>query len=243
MMKIGLISDIHANYQALKAVLEALAEENCIKIICCGDIIGYGPEPRACLETVREGEIPCVRGNHDEMMLAISQAADLRKDVRESLQWTHAQLSAEEREWLGKLPMSVDYPGFTVVHSSNVLYPPWLYAIDVKSVMANFLFQTRMLTFNGHSHVPMLASHQRGDRPRLNRLSDTVLSSRCRYLLNVGSVGQPRDRDPRASYVVYDTAASEVKLRRIEYDIGVTQSAIRAAGLPEKLSLRLEQGL
>lgn len=241
-MKIGFISDIHANFKALQAVLAALAEEDCVKILCCGDIVGYGPAPKTCLEIIREGNIPCVRGNHDDMMLSISQAADLRKDVRESLQWTHAQLSTDEREWLGTLPMFRDYPPFSIVHSSNVLSPPWLYAIDVKGVMANFLFQRRQVTFNGHSHVPMLATHERGQRPLINRFSKAVLAHQYRYLLNVGSVGQPRDRDPRASYAVYDTTDGAVYLRRVEYDIAATQAAIRTAGLPEKLATRLEQG-
>jgi len=241
-MKLGLISDIHGNYEALREVLKALEQEECVKILCCGDIVGYGPSPVACVETVQEKRIASVRGNHDALMMASDKAADLRWDVKESIEWTYQQLSEEQREWLGKLPKVQEYGGIEVIHSSHVLKPEWLYVLDEKSAMANFLFQGHSISFNGHTHVPMLALHKYGFRPKLFPFSNTALPPHHRCLVNVGSVGQPRDRNPEAAYGVFDTRSREIQIKRVPYNISRTQQNMRKAGLPERLIKRLEEG-
>ncbi len=241
-MKIGIISDIHANLAALQAVLEVLDREGCIKILCSGDIVGYGPQPRECLELVRERGILCVRGNHDDMMVSSARFKKLRDDVRNATQWTRTQLTDEQRRWLGSLPISLHYGGLELVHASHVLRPEWQYVIDHRSMAANFIFQSAPLAFNGHSHVPLLTLHKHGERPRMVELRDMQLPPHYRYMINVGSVGQPRDRNPMASFATYETRDRRVKPWRVRYDIDATQACIRAAGLPESLALRLAEG-
>ena len=241
-MKIGIVSDIHSNLAAFQAVLRTLEDENCLKIVCAGDIVGYGPSPAQCLEIIREKRIPCVRGNHDHMMCSDSRLARLRPHVREAVLWSREQLTAEDRQWLAGLPRVLQYAGFELVHSSHVLRPEWHYVIDRRSAAANFLFQTSSICFNGHSHVPLLALHRDGSRPRLVELGNIKLPRGYRFLINVGSVGQPRDRNPMAACATFETREKEVRLLRVRYDVEDTQKKIRKAGLPEHLAARLEAG-
>lgn len=241
-MKIALISDIHANLGALEAVLAKLDELDCIKILCGGDVVGYGPNPRECLALVRSRGIGCVRGNHDDMMSNTARVQKLRPDVRDALVWTREQLAAEEIEWLARLPRSLQYGGLELVHASHVIEPEWHYVIDRRSIAANFLFQTAPLAFNGHSHVPLIALHRAGERPRMVELKNLELPPGYRYMINVGSVGQPRDRNPMAAFVTYETKNRKVELHRVRYDVAATQAGIRAAGLPDSLATRLAEG-
>ena len=142
-MKIGIISDIHGNLAALRAALAVLDEAKCVKILCGGDIVGYGASPLECIELIRERRILSVRGNHDDLMLHDEGREEtLRPEVRDAIQWTRETLPAEAREWVANLPMSMTYAGVEVVHASHVLKPVWHYVLDVQSVMGNFVFQT-----------------------------------------------------------------------------------------------------
>jgi diadenosine tetraphosphatase ApaH/serine/threonine PP2A family protein phosphatase len=241
-MKIALISDIHANLPALQAVLGAIDELDCVRILCGGDLVGYGPHPCECVELVRERKISCVRGNHDHMMLHTGRVAKLRPDVRDSLEWTREQLGGETIQWLGQLPRSMTYGGVEIVHASHVIRPEWQYVIDRRSVTLNFLFQGCPLAFNGHSHVPLVALHRPGERARMVELGEKCLPPGYRYMVNVGSVGQPRDRNPMAAFVTFETRDRRVVLHRVKYDVGKTQRDIAAADLPESLGLRLSEG-
>lgn len=241
-MKIALISDIHANFPALEAVLAAIDQMDCVKILCGGDIVGYGPHPRECLAAIRERGISCVRGNHDDMMLNTARLPKLRPDVRDALVWTRDQLDQESRNWLGKLPRRLRYGGVEVIHASHVIRPEWHYVIDRRSVAANFLFQSAPLSFNGHSHVPLLAIHRHGERARMVELHNVKLPSGYHYMVNVGSVGQPRDRNPMAAFVTFETRDRRVELHRARYDVALTQAAISEMGLPQSLAARLSEG-
>ena len=241
-MKIALISDIHGNLAALRAVLAEIDEEQCVKTLCCGDIVGYGPYPRECLALIRKRGIACVRGNHDDMMGDHERVQKMRPDVRESLSWTRDQLTAEDVEWLANLPRTIKYGGFELVHASNVIFPRWHYVIDRLSVTDSFLFQPGPLVFSGHSHVPILAAHRMGERPRMVELKNMPLPSGYRFMVNVGSVGQPRDRNPKASFVTFETRDKRLRVHRVAYDISATQSAMVRARLPQSLVLRLSEG-
>ncbi|MDT8391527.1 MAG: metallophosphoesterase family protein [Lentisphaeria bacterium] len=241
-MKIALISDIHANLAALEAVLARIAMEDCVKTLCCGDIVGYGPYPRECLALIQKSGIACVLGNHDDMMRKPDRVQKMRPDVRDALNWTREQLTDEEIQWLGRLPRTMKYGGFELVHASNVISPRWHYVIDRRSVTASFLFQNGPLVFNGHSHVPILAAHRTGERPRMVELKDMTLPAGYRFMVNVGSVGQPRDRNPKASFVTFETRDRSLRIHRVAYDISATQSAMVKAGLPRSLILRLSEG-
>lgn len=241
-MKIAIISDVHANLTAFRAVLKALDEEGVVKILCAGDLVGYGAYPQECAELARERGIVCVRGNHDDMVAHSGREIMLRAEVRQAIRWTREQLSADMVEWLGNLPMQAQYAGLEVVHASHVFRPEWHYVMDQRSISANFLFQTTSLAFNGHTHLPLVGIHTRGQRPRMVMFREFSLPKDNRYLINVGSVGQPRDRNPDAAFVTFETRDRRVKLHRVAYDVCAAQQAIREAGLPTFFAERLADG-
>ncbi len=241
-MKIGIISDIHANLPALQAVLARLDQEDCVKILCCGDVVGYGGNPRECVDLVRQRNLLCVRGNHDHMAAYPGREALMRADVRRVIQWTRETLDKEAFDWLAELPMEVNYAGINVVHSSHVFRPEWHYVVDERSICANFLFQSCATAFNGHTHLPLVAIHNRGSRPRLIMLRDFDLPRDDRCMINVGSVGQPRDRHPQAACAVFETRTRRVSLFRVDYDVALAQKAIRNADLPAFFAERLGEG-
>lgn len=241
-MKIALISDIHANLAALRAVLDRVDKEDCVKTLCCGDIVGYGPFPRECVALIREKGIACVRGNHDDMMGNPERIQKMRPDVQDSLNWTREQVKDEDIQWLVGLPRTMKYGGFELVHASNVIYPKWHYVIDRRSAIGSFLFQDSSLVFNGHSHVPILTAHRVGERPRMLELKNMNLPAGYRFMVNVGSVGQPRDRNPGACFVTFETRDKSLQVHRVPYDISSTQSAMARARLPQSLVLRLSEG-
>ncbi len=241
-MKIGVISDIHGNLQAFEAVLAALQTENVGRILCAGDVVGYGANPLKCIELVRRHRIICVRGNHDDMVAHDGREKKLRPDVRQTIAWTRDRLPDEAIDWLGKLPMQTQYAGIEILHASHVFRPQWQYVLDKCSLIANFLFQRGAIAFNGHTHVPFVGIHNRGAEPRLARIQDFKLPEKSRYLINVGSVGQPRDRNPEACYATFDTRERHLRLHRVKYDIDTAAQAIRAAALPEFFATRLEVG-
>lgn len=241
-MKIGIISDVHGNLPALEAVLNALEKEDCIRILCGGDLVGYGAYPNECVDMIRERSITCIRGNHDDMMMHVGRESRLRPEVRESIRWTRSQLSAEKRRWLGSLPRSLHCAGVDLVHASHLLKPRWHYVMDMRSVLANFVFQHATISFNGHTHLPLLALHRHGQKPKMLMLRNMALPPHHRYLINVGSVGQPRDNNPDAAFVTFETRTREVAIHRVDYDVDAAQKGIRDAGLPERFAERLGQG-
>ena len=243
MTKVGFLSDIHANYAALQSVLSKLDDEMCDVTICLGDIVGYGPSPVECLHAIREREIPCVLGNHDQYatMLLNSRMEKLRDDVKVSIEWTQTQLSMDDLKWLSQRPMRMAAEDFSVVHGA--FGPrPWIYCANEKSLIQNFAHQDVPLGFCGHSHVPLIALDRGEMAPVLDYLQTMAIPDAPNVMVNVGSVGQPRDRDPRAACVTYVLETREVHLLRVPYDIADTQARIRAAGLPEAFAARLEQG-
>ncbi len=241
-MKIGVVSDIHGNLPALQAVVAKLQEARCALVLCAGDVVGYGAQPSQCIEIVRELGMICVIGNHDHMVAYPGREQLMRKEVRIAIEWSRANLTKEEIQWLGQLPREASYAGFNLVHASHVFRPEWHYVLDERSLCANFLFQTSPLAFNGHTHLPAVAVHCRGRRPLLMRLQEFDLPHEGRCLVNVGSVGQPRDRRPQAAFAVYDTHSRHLSLGRADYDIAAAQRVIREAGLPAFFADRLALG-
>jgi len=242
-MKYGIFGDIHANLAALQAVLDVLRQAGCDQLICTGDIVGYGPSPAECLRLIREQKIPCVFGNHDEYVTELfgPSLEKLGADVKSSIQWSQNQLSMEELKWLAQLPRHLEYDGFSVVHGA--LGPnPWMYIVNRENLHEHFTHQTKPLAFNGHTHLPLLGYQREGTPPVMDFLKTTTLPDAPRVLVNSGSVGQPRDRDPRAACCIYDTEKKSVQPVRVPYDIAATQALIRAAKLPERYALRIAAG-
>lgn len=243
MTKVGFLSDIHANYAALQAVLSKLDDETCDVLICLGDIVGYGPSPADCVRAVREREIPTVLGNHDQYvtLLLNPRLEKLREDVKVSIEWTQSQLSMDDLKWLAQRPMRIDAEDFSVVHGA--FGPkPWIYCANEKSLIHNFTYQDVPIGFCGHSHVPIMALDRGELAPALDYLHTMPLPEAPKAMVNVGSVGQPRDRDPRACCVIYELETRKVTLFRVPYDVEDTQARIRSAGLPDAFAERLSQG-
>jgi len=243
MTKIGFISDIHGNVEALQAVLAKLDQLGCDKIFSLGDIVGYGANPSECIKIIRERGLPAVMGNHDEYVTLLMDPGveKLREEIQQAIYWTQNNLSMDELRWLANLPMRIETDDFTVLHASFHTIR-WAYCLDEATFAANFKQQNVYLAFCGHSHSPLLGMEVPNETPYVDYIRKTVLKPGLKYMINVGSVGQPRDRDPRACAVIYDLESNELELLRIEYDIAAAQAKIRAAGLPEKFAIRLQEG-
>ncbi len=238
--KYAILGDIHSNWEALTAVLADAESHGVDTYVCVGDIVGYNANPAECLEKIRSLCVAVVRGNHDHYVSHDECLEDFHPLAANVIDWTRRQLSREQIQYLKNLRLSRMVDGFTIVHSTLDMPEKWGYVIDALDADANFNYQTSSVCFHGHTHVPVVFERQ----GRVVRSSfttfNTTLGRKC--FINTGSVGQPRDGDTRASYVIYEPSARRVDLRRVEYDIATTQRKIIEAGLPERLARRLEQG-
>lgn len=239
-MRFAIFGDIHANLHALETVLADANEQLATHYVCIGDVVGYNAFPSECLDIVRKLDCPVVKGNHDEQASMITDNENFNPLAEEAMAWTRNQLSAEDRNWLRDLRLQRQVRDFTIVHATLDTPHKWSYIFNQLEAAASFSYQHTTVCFFGHTHAPK--AYIRDGSVRSEPLDILSLQHGKRYLINVGSVGQPRDGDPRASYVLYDTNTQEIELRRLDYDIAGAQQAIRDAGLPVKLAERLAFG-
>ena len=239
-MRIALFGDIHANLEALEAVLEDASQQGVTDYVCMGDIVGYNADPAACLEKVRSMDCPTVKGNHDEDASGNHSLDSMNPVAAAALEWTRQQLSEEQRQWLTKLRMVRQVSDFTVVHSTLDQPAHWNYVTNRFDAMSNFSYQFTQLCFHGHTHVPRV--YVKTDKVQEVAAESVVIEPGAKYFINVGSVGQPRDGDWRACYAIFDLENNSVVFRRVEYDIAKTQEKIIAAGLPPMLAERIREG-
>lgn len=239
-MKFAIFGDIHANLEALQTVLWDAQEQGCANYVCLGDIVGYGANPVECLETIRQMGCPVVRGNHDEGAAGETTLEELNPLAQAALLWTRSELSTEQRKWLADLKLVRQVRDFTIVHATLDSPGSWGYVTNRFDAMASFSYQFTQVCFYGHTHVPRI--FEKDDSVRAARGNDVQLQRGVKYFVNVGSVGQPRDGDWRASYAIFDVQEQTVTIRRLEYDIQTTQEKILAAGLPSLLAERLSLG-
>jgi predicted phosphodiesterase len=240
-MRIAVLSDIHSNLAALEAVLASIGSVDAIWQL--GDVVGYGPDPNAVVARLREAGAIGVRGNHDAAAVGDLAIEDFNADGRLAMEWTRANLSHEARAYLAALPEVLVPDGFdfTLAHGSP-RDPIWEYMLTTWEARENLAAFETTYCLVGHTHVPLVLRQKR----RMERLSAgpesrLELDGR-RAFLNPGSVGQPRDGVPTASYMVLDTAAGHATWHRVQYDIEATQAAMRDAGLPPRLARRLSFG-
>jgi predicted phosphodiesterase len=239
-MKYAILGDIHANLEALQAVLKDAEEQRVTHYACTGDVIGYNADPKACLQLIRSLKCTVVQGNHD-YYAACNESMELFTPMaQKSICWTRKQLSPFDRKYLRQLPMIVDIESFTIVHSSLNNPHRWNYIFKRKAADANFRNQFNQVCFFGHTHVPLAFVH--GKTTDKGFYETLHVRPGLQYLVNVGSVGQPRDQNPKAAYVIYDIAEQTISMRRVKYDIEATQKKIRGAGLPFRNALRLASG-
>jgi predicted phosphodiesterase len=239
-MRYAILADIHANLEAFQTVMEDTRQQKCTHYACLGDVVGYGANPKECLDMVRGMNIPVVKGNHDEYCSTDDHLEGFNPHAAEAVIWTRNQLTAEERTWLRELKYSRMVGNFTIVHATLDAPQRWGYVFDKLAAAASFPYQNTQICFFGHTHVPV--AFMRDTAVRGGTYSKFKVDPSKKYFVNVGAVGQPRDNNPRAGYVVYDSDAGTIELRRLDYDIATTQQKIRDAGLPERLAERLEFG-
>lgn len=254
MQSIALISDIHANLPALESVLKEIEDLGIPHILCCGDIIGYGPHPRECVEILRERNVPCVLGNHDFYALELRNHKALREaedELHEDPVWAgilHAvhELREDDFEWLLGLPSFLKLPGVIVGHAALHDVENWPYLIDDEDVLATLeelVSRKVSLGFFGHSHDQLWFTRS----PEWNVMrcdtSQSVLPGEQPSAVVVGSVGQPRTGDPRAGWTLWQPQAGSIEFRRTPYPVEKTMAAILACGLPKQNAHRLSRGV
>jgi diadenosine tetraphosphatase ApaH/serine/threonine PP2A family protein phosphatase len=240
-MRIAVLSDIHGNLPALEAVLTALRPYDAIWQL--GDIVGYGPEPDEVVARLKAGAATGVRGNHDAAAIGELDTDAFNSDARTAVRWTAGRISDATKAWLQALPETATEGDFTLAHGSP-RDPTWEYLLTAAAARANLAVMTTPHAFIGHTHVPLVFREDDGRVEMLAPDDHSILEiDGRRTLLNPGSVGQPRDGDPRASAALFDTQAHTVEWRRVSYDIAGTQERMRSAGLPQRLVERLERGL
>ncbi len=244
-MRILVLSDIHANFTALQAVLKDAGEVE--GTWCLGDIVGYGPDPNECIERVRGiPNLSCVQGNHDSAALGAIPLETFNNDARRSIEWLQNILEPRNYAFLDSLAEKITLPEATLAHGSP-RNPIWEYILDLHSAAQNFKQFTTPVCMVGHTHLPIVYIQQAVtetfyDVNWMLPSDGETLTLTTRAILNPGSTGQPRDHDPRASYAIYDTVASTWQLHRVDYDIYSVQKRIHAQDLPARHASRLLEG-
>jgi predicted phosphodiesterase len=240
-MRVAIISDVHANRHALDAVLAEIDGESVDGIWCLGDTVGYGPQPNECCELVRERAGVCLVGNHDLVALGELTVSDFNDEAAAAALWTHDVLQSENESWLRSLEPVARTDAAQLFHAS-ARDPVWEYVLTEEAAEGTFDATDAPVVLVGHSHVALALT--RDGRVLRGGLApaQTTTALDGRWLLNPGSVGQPRDGDPRAAWLLLDLEARVASFRRVHYPIERTQMEMRDAGLPPALAKRLERG-
>jgi len=239
-MKFAIIADIHGNLDAFQVVLDDAKKQQVTHYACLGDVVGYNANPKECLDIVRTMNMPCVKGNHDEYCSSEEHLEGFNPAAAEAVNWTRTQLTDEDRQWLRDLKYTRMVTNFTIVHATLDGPQRWGYVFDKLAAAASFTYQNTSVCFFGHTHVPV--AFMKDSVVRGGTYSKFKTEPGKKYFVNVGAVGQPRDNNPKAAYVIYDTVDGTIEIRRLDYDIAAAQKKILAAGLPERLAERLAYG-
>jgi predicted phosphodiesterase len=241
-MRIALISDIHGNLEALQAVFHDIKDRSVDVIHCLGDVVGYGADPVACLELVRKKCRIKLMGNHEYAALGLLPVDHLNYDAGASLEWTRGRLGDKEMTVLADFDMQTEVEGAHLVHASPWEPDQWHYLLSTEPAIESFRHFESRLCFFGHTHLPMIFSLSSSGNLRQQVGHNFVPDEETRYLVNIGSVGQPRDNDPRAGYVIWDTDQNEIDYLRVEYDIAGAQRKMRKVDAPAMLVERIAIG-
>ncbi len=239
--RFAILGDIHANLDALNVVLDDCRSQGVTDFLCTGDIVGYNACPQECLKIIRKLGCPVVMGNHDHYVSSRQNLADFNPHAAEVIEWTRKHLTMEDVYYLRDLPFIKTTMGITLVHATMDNPESFGYVFDHLQAEAHFAHQVTPICFHGHTHCPMIYEKQLSAVYRIEA-TDCTLHLGRKYFVNVGSVGQPRDGDPRATYVVYEPKSRQMWYRRLEYDIEAAQERICNAGLPNRLATRLAIG-
>ena len=241
-MRVAVISDVHSNLQALEAVLEHADGERIEELWCLGDVVGYGGKPSECLALVRERSAICLGGNHDLVVAGVLDIDQFTSDAGVAARWTRSVLTPDELEALALLSPRGERAGISLFHGS-IRDPIWEYVLTADVADASLRMQKTPIALVGHSHVQLSLALGKTGLQGGKAEPDQEVKLEGTQLFNPGSVGQPRDRDPRAAWLLLDTDAGWARFKRSEYEIESAQADIRAAGLPARLADRLGRGL
>ncbi|MFH0780575.1 MAG: metallophosphoesterase [Pseudomonadota bacterium] len=243
-MRVAVFSDIHANLEALGAVLSHAAQQQADRYVCLGDVVGYGANPNECIEMLRAlPDCPCLLGNHDAAVLGIP--LNMRPDARQAINWTRGVLSKTALWFLKEMEDIITWQDLLFCHANPYRPRRWYYVLEKIHISSSFARTKAKILFVGHTHVPLAITRKNFFCVYLRSPmhSMTVPAAELnRQIFNCGSVGQPRDGDPRASYLIYDDQRRTIEFYRVAYDYQTTAEKILAAGLPEAFALRLADG-
>lgn len=240
-MRYAIVSDIHSNLEALEAVINDLSCERIDKYLCVGDIVGYGANPVECVRRIKELNAVIVCGNHDWACAGKLELSWFNHYAKEALLWTRSALGFDDLNFLRSLRLVEQIDLFTIAHGTLNRPERFEYMLDIAEAFQSQKICKTQVCVVGHTHIPFIVEFKGAD---INVVAeDTVkISAGCKYVINAGSVGQPRDGDCRACYCVYDSDTSEFRIKRIDYDIEKTKDKIIKAGLPRLLADRLSVG-
>lgn len=241
-MKYAIFSDVHANLEAFEAVIGAYKGESIDAYFCVGDLVGYGADPCQCIEKIKEVASVTVAGNHDWASVDLCPIEYFNPQAAKAIEWTRKELDGNSKAFLESLPLVHQEKAFTLVHGSLDNPGDFRYVLDAYSAEQTFRRMQTQICFVGHSHVPGIFVRNRDSRIHYSCECPIVIETGNSYLVNVGSVGQPRDGNPDACYCIFDTGSNTLKIRRIPYDIRTAGEKIINAGLPRFLADRLLTG-
>lgn len=241
-MKYAILSDIHGNLEAFQAVLKDLSQEKADQAFFLGDGVGYGADPNSCIKLLQELTPIVVAGNHDWATVGLTEQSYFTPVAKAAIEWTIRKVTVSHQEFLKKIPLMQKHHNFTLVHATSFEPEAWNYIFSLQEASLNFQHHDQKICFIGHSHTPIAFGQDEEGKTYV--LSDTTFTLRDshRYIINVGSVGQPRDGDPRAAYGIYNPDDSRFILKRIPYNIEGAQKKIIEAGLPHFLATKLASG-
>lgn len=238
-MRLAVISDIHSNLAALRTALDIIKKENVDKIVCLGDIVGYGPRPNECIDLIRKHCQVSLMGNHDHAVLGLTDTYYFNQYAREAVNWTRRTLTLNNRAYLESLPFSHHENEILYVHSTPIHPEEWHYILSDYEAKQYLDTLKQRICFVGHSHIPLIFTTDRGSFYKEEIELD---SHNQKYIINVGSIGQPRDGDPRLCFVILDTKSGQLRFIRSDYPIDETYNEIMENQLPPFLAMRLRAG-
>jgi len=241
-MKIGFFSDIHSNLEALEACIADFKKEKLRKLFFLGDIIGYGPDPNKCIALVHKKADVILLGNHDAAAAGLLSTDYFNTYAQASMDYTTEVMTPENLNRLKMSPLEATYDIFKMVHACPKEPASWGYILDLEDAEENFKFFEQQVCVIGHSHRPTIIKKFRANRSEAVPHDFARIDDDYRYLVNIGSVGQPRDNDPRSSYMIFDTETRIVSIKRVEYDYQKTQKKMRKVKLPQFLVDRIAIG-
>ncbi len=241
-MKAAIISDIHSNLEAVQAVIKDIKKRRIKNIFCLGDVVGYGANPNECAEICFKESDAIIAGNHDWATVDKTDVSNFNKVAAAAIKWTKDNIKPENKKRLQELPLTYRIDSLLLVHSTPEHPEEWNYLFNLEEFEKQFNFFSEQICFIGHSHIPSAVFQDDNGYTDFLRENPFPIIKKRRYIINAGSVGQPRDLDPRACYVIYDGNKNLIEFVRIEYNIPLAGQKIINAGLPEILSDRLLVG-